>query len=124
LFVDPGADYLRDHFPDAPMLPGLMMLEAAVRAAGELLRANQPCIVEHSMLERLERLHVLRRVAPGETFVVRTDMIGDVDADRTATFSAVGSVAGNMAMRARFQLRALTVERTDASKPRSEEVMS
>ena len=108
LFVDPDADYLRDHFPGAPMLPGLLMLEAAVRTAAELLRARQTWAVSESVLERLERLHVVRRVVPGETFIVQTTMIGDVGADRTALFSAIGDVAGQMAMRARFRLRALS----------------
>ncbi len=33
--IDPAADYLRDHFPTFPVLPGVLMLEAMVQAARE-----------------------------------------------------------------------------------------
>lgn len=104
LFVDPAADYLRDHFPGAPMLPGLLMLEASVRTAAALWRAQPGCEeAEHAVLARLERLQVVRRVVPGETLVVRVEMSGDRE-DRRAGFVAQGRVAGEMAMRARFDL--------------------
>jgi 3-hydroxyacyl-[acyl-carrier-protein] dehydratase len=99
LFVDPNADYLKDHFPGAPMLPGLLMLEAAVRTAGALWG-------ETSVLSRVERLQVVRRVVPGETLSVRARLI-DAPADGRASFTAEGRVGGELAMRARFQLRGL-----------------
>lgn len=104
LFVDPSADYLKDHFPGTPMLPGLLMLEASVRTAAALWRA-QPESGEagHAVLARVERLQVVRRVVPGETFVVRIEMSGDRAPDR-AGFIAQGQVDGETAMRARFDL--------------------
>ena len=104
LFVDPGADYLKDHFPGAPMLPGLLMLEASVRTAVALWRAQAGCEqADQAVLARVERLQVVRRVVPGETFVVRVDMSQESSPDR-AGFAAQGQVGGEMAMRARFDL--------------------
>jgi len=107
LFVDPDADYLTDHFPGAPMLPGLVMLEAAVRAAAAVWLTHQESPVAASTLDWLERLQVVRRVVPGETLVVRTE-IADPTGDReTQAFKATGEVAGQIAMRARFRLRSI-----------------
>lgn len=104
LFVDPAAEYLRDHFPGAPMLPGLLMLEASVRTAAALWRAQpRSGATVGASLARVERLQVVRRVVPGETFIVRVEMSGDADGAR-AQFAAQGHVGDELAMRARFEL--------------------
>jgi len=103
LFVNPASDYLKDHFPGAPTLPGLVMLEAAVRAAGALWDATRPSGAA-AHLEHVERLQVVRRVVPGETFVVQT-AIDASSLEDAASFTARGTVAGAPAMRARFSLR-------------------
>jgi len=108
LFVDPHADYLKDHFPGAPMLPGLLMLEAAVRIAAALWSARDPeQLRAGAVLEHVARLLVVRRVVPGETFVVRAQMITDGDRPGAASFTARGTVAGLTVIRARFRLKAL-----------------
>ncbi len=105
LFVDPAADYLADHFPGAPTLPGLVMLEAAVRAAAALWDAAEPATGERTAtLAHVDRLQVVRRVVPGETLVVETTVASD-GGQRIRSFSARGLVSGETAMRARFRLR-------------------
>ena len=107
LFVDADADYLRDHFPGAPMLPGLVMLEAAVRTAAALWVGRHTSAPFAAALDRVERLHVVRRVVPGETFVVRAEILPLAEEGGSASFNARGFVGGAVAMRARFRLRAL-----------------
>jgi 3-hydroxymyristoyl/3-hydroxydecanoyl-(acyl carrier protein) dehydratase len=106
LFVDPAADYLADHFPGAPTLPGLVMLEAAVRAAAALWTAAEPATGDRAAtLAHVDRLQVVRRVVPGETFVVETTGEAGDGGQRTRSFTARGMVSGETAMRARFRLR-------------------
>jgi 3-hydroxymyristoyl/3-hydroxydecanoyl-(acyl carrier protein) dehydratase len=105
LFVDPTADYLKDHFPGAPTLPGLVMLETAVQAAAALLEATRPG-AEGATLTHLERLQIVRRVVPGETLTVVTTI--DIE---TCGFTARGTVGGDTAMRARFRLDPVTGSR-------------
>ena len=104
--VDPSAEYLEDHFPGAPTLPGLVMLESAVRSAAALWDAidtgSSGC---SATLARLERLQVVRRVVPGETLLVETTKEPGDGAGRTMNFTARGTVGGDPAMRARFSLR-------------------
>ena len=102
LFVDPAADYLRDHFPGAPMLPGLVMLEAAVRVAGALIDGASATRYS-TVLEHLERLQIVRRVGPGETLVMTTERA--MEEGDGLDFSARGSVGDALAVRARFRLR-------------------
>ena len=105
LFVDPQAEYFDDHFPGNPMLPGLVMLEAAVRAAGSVWPPHSRPVA--AALDRVERFQVLRRVVPGEMLVVTVEVTDQLAEPATQTFKAVGVVAGETAMRATFRLRLL-----------------
>jgi len=105
-FVDPAADYLKDHFPGAPTLPGLVMLETAVRAAAALWDATEADDRNRTAtLQHVERLQIVRRVVPGETFTVETVREPGSTGSGTMSFTARGTVAGDMVMRARFRLR-------------------
>jgi len=106
LFVDPGWEYLRDHFPGTPVLPGLVMLQAAVQTASALL-GGAPGAVSVAELESLERLQVVRPVSPGETFSVQTALVERSADGASALFTADGRVGEATAMRARFRLRTL-----------------
>jgi 3-hydroxyacyl-[acyl-carrier-protein] dehydratase len=107
LFVHPDWELLRDHFPGAPVLPGLLMLQAAVRTGAALL-AGRADAADDAELESLERLQVIRRVGPGETFSVETTMVERTPDGTSALFTADGHVGGATAMRARFRLRTIT----------------
>ncbi len=102
LYVDPAFDWLRDHFPGNPVLPGLVMLEAAVRTASALY-AGDPAADTAAALDHLVRLQVVRRVVPGDALRVRAELL-DRDASG-ATFRAEAHVEGALAMRARFRLK-------------------
>jgi 3-hydroxyacyl-[acyl-carrier-protein] dehydratase len=107
LHVHADAGYLKDHFPGAPMMPGLLMLEVCVRAAAALWVASHPQMAG-AVLEHLERLQVVRRVVPGETLRVEVARAAAaVEEAGRARFAAVGSVGGEMALRAKFRLRAV-----------------
>ncbi|MGH9411776.1 MAG: hypothetical protein ACRD1V_20255 [Vicinamibacterales bacterium] len=105
LFVDPAADYLRDHFPGAPMLQGLLMLEASVQTAAALWRARSGAGVEpDAVLARLDRLQIVRRVLPGDTLVVDVEY-ADGATPAAPRFIAHGRVGGETAMKARFEMK-------------------
>lgn len=105
-FVDPAADYLKDHFPGAPTLPGLVMLESAVRAAAALWEAtNGGAAGRGALLDRVERLQIVRRVVPGEVLTVDATQDPAGADPGTVWFTARGTVDGGLAMRARFRLR-------------------
>ena len=81
------------------------MLEMAVQSSAALWQAC--CgheILLSAELDYLERLHILRRVVPGETLFVHVEMQAYTMSD-AASFKAQASVAGEAAMRAHFRLR-------------------
>lgn len=71
--VSAAEEYLQDHFPTFPVLPGVMMLECMVQAARELLdpegRAERPIV-----LGRARALKYGRFVKPGDTLRVRVSV--------------------------------------------------
>lgn len=103
LFVDPNADYLKDHFPGAPLLPGLLMLEACVRTAAALWSARRGPRADGAVLARVDRLQIVRPVVPGERLIVSVEMSGETR-DARAGFVAKGHVGGELAVRAQFEL--------------------
>jgi 3-hydroxyacyl-[acyl-carrier-protein] dehydratase len=107
LFVDPHADYFEDHFPGDPMLPGLVMLEVAVRAAAAVWPEHGETRLPAAALDRVDRLQVMRRVVPGETLVVTAEITDPLEDEATRMFNATAVVAGEIVMRARFRLRSL-----------------
>lgn len=67
--VSAAEEYLQDHFPTFPVLPGVMMLESMVQAARELLdprgEATPPMV-----LGRVRALKYGRFVKPGDSLRV------------------------------------------------------
>ena len=104
-FVVPEADYLADHFPNTPMLPGLVMLEIAVQTATELMSQNLNSPADSSFdLDFLENLYVTRRVVPNETLSVKVRISELAPDGKAADFTAEGFVRDEKAMKAKFHL--------------------
>lgn len=97
------AEFLDDHFPNAPMLPGIVMLEIAVQAAASLIQEKLGGRALFD-LDFLECLHVTRRVTPNETLKVSVRIAEAVDDDEVIKCEAKATVAGETTMRAKFDL--------------------
>lgn len=72
--VSAAEEYLREHFPTFPVLPGVFMLETMIQAARRLLAASDPRFDRHT-LETVRALKYNAMVRPGEGLrveVVRT----------------------------------------------------
>jgi 3-hydroxyacyl-[acyl-carrier-protein] dehydratase len=72
--VTAAEEYLQDHFPSFPVLPGVMMLEAMVQAGRRLLegRAGRPLV-----LGKVRALKYGRFVKPGSTLRVEVSLHKD-----------------------------------------------
>ena len=72
-------EYLQDHFPRFPVMPGVLMLEAMYQAAAWLVRASDR--FQHSMVTLTEANNVKFSdfVEPGETLVLQADVLGQED---------------------------------------------
>ena len=70
--VSLAEEYLADHFPSFPVLPGVMMIEAMVQAARELLSANDSAVP--LVLGEVKALKFGNMVRPGEALEVEVTL--------------------------------------------------
>jgi len=96
-------EYLQDHFPGYPVMPGVMMLEALVQSAAWLLRASTD--FSHSMATLVEARNVKysRFLTPGQTLYTNVRLTSS-EGDRYA-FRGEGTVEEKSILSARFILR-------------------
>lgn len=98
-----GEEYLADHFPRFPVMPGVLMLEALVEAAAWLWRATTN--TEHSVivLREVKNVKYGTFMQPGRRMDVSVDLVKAEGA--MATFKGRGSnEAGEMTVTASFGL--------------------
>ena len=108
--VTSAEEYLADHFPDFPVLPGVMMLEAMVQA-GRLLAAGpeggadpRSCDTgQPLMLAQVRNVRYGNMVRPGQSLTVEVTVRGRTD-DGSVDLQGTGSVDGQVAVQGRFTL--------------------
>ncbi len=64
--VSMAEEYLQDHFPSFPVLPGVFMIESMVQAARKLLEHRDPALSRH-VLGGVRALKYGTFVSPGNT---------------------------------------------------------
>jgi 3-hydroxyacyl-[acyl-carrier-protein] dehydratase len=118
--VSPSEEYLADHFPTFPVMPGVLMLEAMVEAARWLVlesRAFAPAVI---LLGWAKNVTYKSFVRPGSALQV--EVTCQRLADGESEFSGIGVCGESEAVRARFSLthRAWAPGSSNASRaPRS-----
>ena len=101
-YVSLAEEYLADHFPTFPVLPGVMMLEALTQAAGWLLHHRTDFARSMAVLKEARNVKYGRFVAPGGSLRLEVDLSKATDTG--ATFKASGTVDGAQAVQARIEL--------------------
>src|SRR5438445_7651134 len=91
-----GEEYLADHFPSFPVMPGVLMLETLVEAGAWLLRLTDD--FRHSVIVLREARNVKYGtfMEPGRRLEVGVELV-EQDAG-TATFKGRGEVEGQAAV--------------------------
>lgn len=95
-------EYLADHFPTFPVLPGVMMLEALTQAAGWLLHHRRSFEKSMAVLREARNVKYGHFVAPGNFLRVEVEFAKDTESG--ATFKASGAVGDAQALSARIEL--------------------
>ena len=67
-------DYLKDHFPNFPCIPGVLMLESMVQAGAWLLRVSDDFKRPVVMLKEAKNVKYGNFLAPGQTLHVTVEI--------------------------------------------------
>jgi len=96
-------EYLSDHFPRFPVMPGVLMVEAMIQAAAWLIRVTED--YAHSMLQLAEARNVTYKsfVSPGQVFELSVEAkeIGP----RSSRFVGAGRCGQTEMVKAHLALR-------------------
>jgi 3-hydroxyacyl-[acyl-carrier-protein] dehydratase len=97
-----GEEYLADHFPTFPVMPGVLMLQALVEAGAWLVRISED--FRHSVIALREARHVKYGtfMEPGRRMDLTAELVEQQDDQ--VTFKGRGEMDGQATVTARFTL--------------------
>jgi len=96
-------EYLADHFPGFPVMPGVMMLESLVQASAWLMRISTDYRYSTTILNETKALRFKSFFAPGHTLRIESKVFKT--SDSIWTFKASGKVDDDEVVSARLLLK-------------------
>jgi 3-hydroxyacyl-[acyl-carrier-protein] dehydratase len=96
-------EYLADHFPAFPVMPGVLMLEAMVQSAAWLVRASQDFSRSMVVLEEARNISYKSFVSPGRTLELTAEAL--TLGEDASEFKASGRCGDEEIVKARLKLR-------------------
>lgn len=112
-------EYLGDHFPGFPVMPGVLMLEAMVQASAWLMRYTEEFRFSTILLKEAKAAKFNSFVAPGQTLTV-TAAVHQRQDDQWV-FKASGTVQGISTVSARLTLSQFNLAEKNANLATSDE---
>jgi 3-hydroxyacyl-[acyl-carrier-protein] dehydratase len=104
-------EYLRDHFPNFPVMPGVLMLEALTQASAWLIRVSEDFAHSIVVLKEARNVKYARFVQPGQTLFIESEIIQE--SGNLITLKAEGSVEGQNNLKAKLVLCRYNLSDTD-----------
>jgi 3-hydroxyacyl-[acyl-carrier-protein] dehydratase len=107
-------EYLQDHFPKFPVMPGVMMLEALHQASAWLIRKTEGFAHSVVLLKEAKNVKYSDFVEPGQVLTVTSEILKEEGP--LVTFKAQGEVNGRTAVTARLVLERSNLGDSDPSR--------
>ena len=85
-------EYLQDHFPGFPVMPGVMMVEALVQSGAWLMRSDADFAYSCILLKEAKAVRFNGFVAPGHSLHIDATVARKSDTEYT--FKAAGKIDG------------------------------
>ena len=97
-----GEEYLADHFPTFPVMPGVLMLQTLVEGSAWLLRASED--FQHSVIVLRDARNVKygNFMQPGHSMTITVEAVDFAPGTETATFKGKAEMAGSSTVSAKF----------------------
>lgn len=95
-------EYLQDHFPGFPVMPGVLMLEAMTQAGAWLVRSSEDFAHSMVVLKEARSVKYGQFVEPGQTLRVTAEIVSQTD--RETVLKARGMVDGQVTVTSRLVL--------------------
>ena len=100
--VSLSEEYLADHFPEFPVLPGVFMLEAATQACAWLIRLSEDFAHNIVVLHEARAIKYADFVTPGHQLVIKVEQTKSDE--RLTHFRFTGEVDGRTSVSGRLVL--------------------
>lgn len=115
-------EYLADHFPGFPVMPGVFMLEAMTQAGAWLVRASED--FAHSMVTLKEARNVKYAsfVEPGQTLRITAEILGQDE--REVKLKTQGTVGETQVVSARLVLERYNLADQDPAQAVTDQVLT
>lgn len=107
-------EYLADHFPRFPVMPGVMMLEAITQAGAWLVRASEDFAHSIVVLREARNVKYGQFVEPGQILRVTAQIVNQTDHE--TKLKAEGTVDGRSTVKARLVLARYNLADSDPRK--------
>jgi 3-hydroxyacyl-[acyl-carrier-protein] dehydratase len=95
-------EYLADHFPYFPVMPGVLMLEAMTQASAWLVRVSEDFAHSMVLLRQANNVKYAQFVEPGQTLCVTAEIVKR--GEHETKLKANGMVEGRIIVSARLTL--------------------
>ena len=107
-------EYLQDHFPGRPVMPGVLMVEAMVQACAWMVRLEQDFAPSMVVLKEAKSVRYGQFVRPGDQLKVDVTLVKM--SDGLADFKGHGRVDGQVVVSGRLEMMYFSLADDDPSR--------
>ena len=104
-------EYLADHFPHFPVMPGVLMLEALTQTGAWLVRVSEDFAHSIVVLRQANNVKYGQFVEPGQTLTITAEVLKFDDGE--VKLKAYGTVGGRIIVSARLALSCYNLSDTN-----------
>src|ERR1051326_4802724 len=97
-----GEEYLADHFPTFPVMPGVLMLQTLVEGSAWLLRATEDFQYSVIALRDARDVKYAKFIQPRPSMIVAVEAADNGPANLSAVFKGKAEMAGSQTVSAKF----------------------
>lgn len=116
-------EYLADHFPGFPVMPGVLILESMIQTSAWLMRVNSDFACSMVLFKEAKAIRYKGFVSPGQTLSIESHL--HQSDEHTSTFKCEGFIEGKSCCNARLILTQFNLrDRRPASADEDERIIA